>query len=113
MRRHSKLQIYDIEFCIFFPFLYTKLTKNEIIFLLNSLIQTCESAVNLRKAGKVTVKESNLKDLGATHLKYGVADEHFEVIQHFNFFLVLLVLYKFILSLYHVSLLKTTSPVRF
>ncbi|KMT00511.1 hypothetical protein BVRB_9g218090 [Beta vulgaris subsp. vulgaris] len=42
---------------------------------------TCESAVNLRKAGKVTVKESNLKDLGTTHFKYGVADEHFEVVR--------------------------------
>lgn len=41
--------------------------------------QTCESAVNLRKAGKVTVRESNLIDLGATHFKYGVVDEHFEV----------------------------------
>ncbi|XP_031250171.1 non-symbiotic hemoglobin 1-like [Pistacia vera] len=42
-------------------------------------VMTCESAVQLRKAGKVTVKESTLKDLGATHLKYGVVDEHFEV----------------------------------
>ncbi|XP_065854993.1 plastid division protein PDV2-like [Euphorbia lathyris] len=42
-------------------------------------VMTCESAVQLRKAGKVTVKESSLKDLGATHFKYGVVDEHFEV----------------------------------
>lgn len=42
-------------------------------------MQTCESAVQLRKAGKVTVKDSTLKDLGATHFKYGVVDEHFEV----------------------------------
>jgi len=42
-------------------------------------VMTCESAVQLRKAGKVTVRESNLKDMGATHFKYGVADEHFEV----------------------------------
>lgn len=42
-------------------------------------VMTCELAVQLRKAGKVTVKESSLKDLGATHLKYGVVDEHFEV----------------------------------
>jgi len=35
--------------------------------------------VNLRKAGKATVKDSNLKDMGETHLKYGVVDEHFEV----------------------------------
>lgn len=43
------------------------------------LFQTCESAVQLRKAGKVTVRESTLKKLGATHLKYGVVNEHFEV----------------------------------
>lgn len=43
-------------------------------------LQTCESAVQLRKAGKVTLRESNMRDLGATHFKYGVADEHFEVI---------------------------------
>lgn len=35
--------------------------------------------MQLRKAGKVTLKESSLKDLGATHFKYGVVDEHFEV----------------------------------
>ncbi|KAF4356920.1 hypothetical protein G4B88_008519 [Cannabis sativa] len=40
---------------------------------------TCESAAQLRKAGKVTLKEANLKRLGATHFKYGVVDEHFEV----------------------------------
>ncbi|XP_058758073.1 non-symbiotic hemoglobin 0-like isoform X2 [Vicia villosa] len=42
-------------------------------------LMTCESAVQLRKAGKVTVRESNLKKLGATHFKTGVKDEHFEV----------------------------------
>ncbi|KAG4973858.1 hypothetical protein AAZX31_11G119300 [Glycine max] len=42
-------------------------------------VMTCESAVQLRKAGKVTVRESNLKRLGATHFKAGVAAEHFEV----------------------------------
>ncbi|KAE8728338.1 Non-symbiotic hemoglobin 1 [Hibiscus syriacus] len=41
-------------------------------------VMTCESAIQLRKTGKVTVGESNLKDLGATHFKYGVVDEHFE-----------------------------------
>ncbi|XP_057965797.1 non-symbiotic hemoglobin 1 [Malania oleifera] len=45
-------------------------------------VMTCESAVQLRKAGKVTVRESSLKDLGATHFKYGVVDEHFEVIKY-------------------------------
>lgn len=43
------------------------------------MLQTCESAVQLRKAGRVTVRESTLKDLGATHFKYGVVAEHFEV----------------------------------
>ncbi|XP_027354441.1 non-symbiotic hemoglobin 1-like [Abrus precatorius] len=42
-------------------------------------VMTCESAVQLRKAGKVTVRESNLKKLGATHFKAGVVAEHFEV----------------------------------
>ncbi|KAK0582176.1 hypothetical protein LWI29_022374 [Acer saccharum] len=45
-------------------------------------VMTCESAVQLRKAGKATVRESTLKDLGATHLKYGVVDEHFEVTKY-------------------------------
>ncbi|ESR36387.1 hypothetical protein CICLE_v10029451mg [Citrus x clementina] len=42
-------------------------------------VMTCESAVQLRKAGKVTVRESTLKKLGAVHFKYGVVNEHFEV----------------------------------
>ncbi|XWS62486.1 hypothetical protein CRYUN_Cryun06bG0015400 [Craigia yunnanensis] len=42
-------------------------------------VMTCESAIQLRKAGKVTVRESSLKKLGAVHFKYGVVDEHFEV----------------------------------
>ncbi|KAK7341524.1 hypothetical protein VNO80_24456 [Phaseolus coccineus] len=42
-------------------------------------VMTCDSAVQLRKAGKVTVRESNLKKLGATHFRAGVANEHYEV----------------------------------
>ncbi|KAM0897491.1 hypothetical protein ACQ4PT_022551 [Festuca glaucescens] len=42
-------------------------------------LMTCEAAAQLRKAGKVTVRETTLKRLGGTHLKYGVADSHFEV----------------------------------
>ncbi|XP_075499810.1 uncharacterized protein LOC142538358 [Primulina tabacum] len=42
-------------------------------------VMTCESAVQLRKAGKPVVKDSSLKDLGSTHFTYGVVDEHFEV----------------------------------
>ncbi|KAE8729383.1 Non-symbiotic hemoglobin 1 [Hibiscus syriacus] len=45
-------------------------------------VMTCESAIQLRKTGKVAVGESNLKDLGATHFKYGVVDEHFEVTKY-------------------------------
>ncbi|KAK4791870.1 hypothetical protein SAY86_022305 [Trapa natans] len=45
-------------------------------------IMTCESAAQLRKAGRVTVRESSLKKLGTVHLKYGVADEHFEVTRY-------------------------------
>ncbi|KAL2537558.1 Non-symbiotic hemoglobin 1 [Forsythia ovata] len=47
-----------------------------------ALSETCEAAVQLRKAGKVVVKDSNLKDLGSTHFKYGVANEHFEVTKY-------------------------------
>ncbi|XP_010255004.1 PREDICTED: non-symbiotic hemoglobin 1 isoform X2 [Nelumbo nucifera] len=42
-------------------------------------VMTCESAVQLRKAGKVTVKDSSLKELGAVHFKYGVVPEHFDM----------------------------------
>lgn len=54
--------------------------------------QTCESAVQLRKAGKVTVRESSLKKLGAVHFKYGVVDEHFEVT--ISFFKQIFIYYK-------------------
>ena len=42
-------------------------------------VMTCEAAAQLRKAGKVTVRDTTLKRLGATHFKYGVGDAHFEV----------------------------------
>ncbi|XP_072991934.1 anaerobic nitrite reductase Glb1-1-like [Typha latifolia] len=42
-------------------------------------VMTCEAAAQLRKAGKITVRETTLKKLGATHHKYGVVDGHFEV----------------------------------
>ncbi|KAL9296452.1 hypothetical protein ACSQ67_022348 [Phaseolus vulgaris] len=48
-------------------------------FILFLLLQTCDSASQLRKAGKVTVRESNLKKLGASHFKAGVIAEHFKV----------------------------------
>ncbi|XP_054786856.1 non-symbiotic hemoglobin-like [Prosopis cineraria] len=46
---------------------------------MNVFVMTCESAVQLRKAGKVTVRDSTLKRLGALHFKTGVVNEHFEV----------------------------------
>ncbi|KAL1361938.1 hypothetical protein HN51_010246 [Arachis hypogaea] len=42
-------------------------------------VMIAESAVQLRKAGKVTVGESNLKHLGVVHLKLGIQDAHFAV----------------------------------
>ncbi|KAJ8450856.1 hypothetical protein Cgig2_032481 [Carnegiea gigantea] len=45
-------------------------------------VMTCKSAAQLRKAGKVTVGESSLKHLGSLHFKYGVVDEHFEVLRY-------------------------------
>ncbi|KFK40052.1 class 1 non-symbiotic hemoglobin [Arabis alpina] len=45
-------------------------------------VMCCESAVQLRKTGKVTVRETTLKRLGANHSKYGVVDEHFEVTKY-------------------------------
>jgi len=47
--------------------------------------QCCESAVQLRKTGKVTVRETTLKRLGASHSKYGVVDEHFEVSSYLSY----------------------------
>lgn len=49
---------------------------------INVFVMTCESAIRLREAGNVTVRDSNLKDLGAVHLTYGVVDEHFEVVKY-------------------------------
>ncbi|KAK6136795.1 hypothetical protein DH2020_029465 [Rehmannia glutinosa] len=45
-------------------------------------VMTCEAAVQLRKAGKVVIRDSSLKKLGAVHSKYGVVDEHFEVTKY-------------------------------
>ncbi|KAH6780003.1 hemoglobin 1 [Perilla frutescens var. hirtella] len=45
-------------------------------------VMTCEAALQLRKAGKVVIRDSSLKKLGAVHLKYGVVDEHFEVTKY-------------------------------
>lgn len=44
-------------------------------------LQACESATQLRKTGDVKVREATLRRLGATHVKAGVADVHFEVHQ--------------------------------
>ncbi|GER50404.1 non-symbiotic hemoglobin [Striga asiatica] len=45
------------------------------------LVMTCEAAVQLRTAGKVVVRDSTLKKLGAVHVKSGVVNEHFEVVK--------------------------------
>ncbi|XP_022944053.1 plastid division protein PDV2-like [Cucurbita moschata] len=49
---------------------------------LSVFTMTCESAVQLRKGGIAAAKETTLKRLGASHLKYGVVDEHFEVLKY-------------------------------
>lgn len=49
------------------------------LILSETFLQTCESAVQLRKAGKVTVRDSTLMKLGSVHYKSGVVDEHYEV----------------------------------
>ncbi|CAA2988574.1 non-symbiotic hemoglobin 1 [Olea europaea subsp. europaea] len=45
-------------------------------------VMTCEAAVQLRKAGKVVIRDSSLKKIGGVHFKYGVVDEHFEVTKY-------------------------------
>ncbi|XP_051134058.1 hemoglobin-2 [Andrographis paniculata] len=45
-------------------------------------VMACEAAVQLRKTGKVVVKDSTLKKLGSVHLKNGVVDEHFDVVKY-------------------------------
>ncbi|KAL5218313.1 hypothetical protein ABZP36_018997 [Zizania latifolia] len=67
-----------------FPFLRNSevpLEKNAKLktHAINVFIMTCEAAAQLRKAGKVTLRDTTLKRLGATHLKNGVGDAHFEV----------------------------------
>ncbi|XVE75470.1 hypothetical protein DITRI_Ditri12bG0096200 [Diplodiscus trichospermus] len=42
---------------------------------------TCESAVQLKKKGKVVVADTTLKYLGSVHLQKGVIDPHFEVVK--------------------------------
>ncbi|XP_072958002.1 anaerobic nitrite reductase HB1-like [Typha angustifolia] len=44
-------------------------------------VMTCESATQLRKTGKVSVANTTLKKLGATHFKAGITDVHFEVLK--------------------------------
>uniref|UniRef100_A0A0E0GJC0 Globin domain-containing protein n=1 Tax=Oryza nivara TaxID=4536 RepID=A0A0E0GJC0_ORYNI len=42
-------------------------------------VMTCEAAAQLRKTGRVTVRDTTIKRLGSTHFKNGVSDVHFEV----------------------------------
>ncbi|WKA01392.1 hypothetical protein VitviT2T_019674 [Vitis vinifera] len=44
-------------------------------------VQACESVVQHRKGGKVTVRDSTLKKLGVDHYKSGVLDKRYEVIK--------------------------------
>ncbi|CAL4894446.1 unnamed protein product [Urochloa decumbens] len=44
-------------------------------------VMACESATQLRNTGDVKVREAALKRLGASHVKAGVADAHFEVVK--------------------------------
>ncbi|XP_065007097.1 hemoglobin-2-like isoform X1 [Musa acuminata AAA Group] len=44
-------------------------------------LQVCESATQLRKKGKVSVRETTSKKLAGTHIKAGVIDKHFEVVR--------------------------------
>ncbi|XP_062230400.1 non-symbiotic hemoglobin 1-like [Phragmites australis] len=46
-------------------------------------VMACESATatQLRNTGDVKVREATLKRLGATHVKAGVANAHFEVVK--------------------------------
>ncbi|XBJ19353.1 hypothetical protein VPH35_010339 [Triticum aestivum] len=44
-------------------------------------VMACESATQLRKTGDVKVREATLRRLGATHVRAGVADAHFEVVK--------------------------------
>ncbi|KAF8021215.1 hypothetical protein BT93_G1601 [Corymbia citriodora subsp. variegata] len=40
---------------------------------------TCESVIQLRERGAVTIEDSTMKHLGSLHLKIGVTDRHFDV----------------------------------
>ncbi|XP_072986544.1 anaerobic nitrite reductase HBII-like isoform X1 [Typha latifolia] len=44
-------------------------------------VMTCDSATQLRKTGKVTVGNTSLKHLGATHVKSGIVNLHFDVLR--------------------------------
>ncbi|KAF8020831.1 hypothetical protein BT93_G1300 [Corymbia citriodora subsp. variegata] len=42
---------------------------------------TCESVIQLRERGAVTIEDSTMKHLGSLHLKIGVTDRHFDVVR--------------------------------
>ncbi|KAL5210730.1 hypothetical protein ABZP36_006353 [Zizania latifolia] len=67
-----------------FPFLRNSdvpLDKNPRLktHAMSVFVMTCEAAAQLRKAGKITVRDTTLERLGATHLKDGVGVAQFEV----------------------------------
>jgi hemoglobin-like flavoprotein len=55
----------------------TKLKSHAVIIFK----MTCQSAVQLREKGKVTVKEIALRYLGSVHVKNRVVDEHFQIVK--------------------------------
>ncbi|KAF8021214.1 hypothetical protein BT93_G1600 [Corymbia citriodora subsp. variegata] len=62
---------------LFFPFL------GDFTYTVSSLCltQTCESVIQLRERGAVTIEDSTMKHLGSLHLKIGVTDRHFDVVR--------------------------------
>ncbi|KAF3331018.1 non-symbiotic hemoglobin 1-like protein [Carex littledalei] len=42
-------------------------------------VMTCEAAAQLRKTGKITIRETTLQKLGSVHFNSGVIDAQFEV----------------------------------
>ena len=57
----------------------TRFTKFSISNSFCNFVQTCESVVQHRKGGEVTVRDSTLKKLGVVHYKSSVLDELYEV----------------------------------
>ena len=57
----------------------TSFSKFSIFDSFCNFVQACESVIQHRKGGKVTVRDSTLKKLGVDHYKSGVLDERYDV----------------------------------